>query len=255
MGRLEGKVAVITGGAGGIGIAAAKRFAEEGAKILLVDLKEEALQAAAAEVGNNVCHYCAADVTQREDNERMAQQVVDIFDGVDIFLANAGIEGEIKPFLEFSDEMFDRVLAVNVRGVWLGVQVMFPLMQKRGGGSIVITSSVAGVRGSEMLAPYVTSKHAVVGLMRSAAAAGAQHQIRVNSVHPSPTETRMMRSLEEGIMPGQAELAHETFTASIPLGRYGEPLDIANMMLYLGSDEASFITGGTFMADGGMTLR
>ena len=106
-----------------------------------------------------------------------------------------------------------------------------------------------------MLAPYVTSKHAVVGLMRSAAAAGAPHQIRVNSVHPSPTETRMMRSLEEGIMPGQAELAHETFTASIPLGRYGEPLDIANMMLYLGSDEASFITGGTFMADGGMTLR
>ena len=124
MGRLEGKVAVITGGAGGIGIAAAKRFAEEGAKILLVDLKEQALQAAAAEVGNNVCHYCAADVTQREDNERMAQQVVAIFGGVDIFLANAGIEGEIKPFLEFSDEMFDRVMAVNVRGVWLGVQVM-----------------------------------------------------------------------------------------------------------------------------------
>ena len=151
-GRLEGKVAVITGGAGGIGIAAAKRFAEEGAKILLVDLNEQALQSAAAEVGNNVCHYCAADVTQRDDNERMAQQVVDIFGGVDIFLANAGIEGEIKPFLEFSDEMFDKVMAVNVRGVWLGVQVMFPLMQKRGGGSIIITSSVAGVRGSEMLA-------------------------------------------------------------------------------------------------------
>ena len=149
-------------------IAAAKRL-PKGAKILLVDLNEQALQVAAAEVGNNVCHYCAADVTQRDDNERMAQQVVDIFGGVDIFLANAGIEGEIKPFLEFSDEMFDKVMAVNVRGVWLGVQVMFPLMQKRGGGSIIITSSVAGVRGSEMLAPYVTSKHAVVGLMRSAA--------------------------------------------------------------------------------------
>ena len=201
MSRLEGKVAVITGGAGGIGIAAAKRFVEEGAKVLLVDLDEQALVSASNEVGSNVSAYCVADVSSKADTDRFIQQAVDVFGGVDIFLANAGIEGEVIPFLEASEAMFDKVMAVNVKGVFLGVQSMFKAMQARGGGSIIITSSVAGIKGSSMLAPYVTSKHAVIGLMRSAALAGAEHNIRVNTVNPSPVETRMMRSLEAGMMP------------------------------------------------------
>jgi NAD(P)-dependent dehydrogenase (short-subunit alcohol dehydrogenase family) len=255
MGRLEEKVAVITGGAGGIGIAAAKRFVAEGAKVLLVDLDEQALVEASNEVGSNVSAYCVADVSQKADTERYVQQAVDVFGGVDIYLANAGIEGLVTPFLEQTEAMFDQVMAVNVKGVWLGVQSMFPVMQARGGGSIIITSSVAGIKGASMLAPYVTSKHAVVGLMRSAALAGAEHNIRVNTVNPSPVETRMMRSLEAGMMPDDLNAAHDMMSANIPLGRYAEPADIANMMLFLASDEGAFMTGGVYMADGGSSAR
>ena len=255
MGRLEEKVAVITGGAGGIGIAAAKRFVAEGAKVLLVDLDEQALVEASNEVGSNVSAYCVADVSQKADTERYVQQAVDVFGGVDIYLANAGIEGLVTPFLEQTEAMFDQVMAVNVKGVWLGVQSMFPVMQARGGGSIIITSSVAGIKGASMLAPYVTSKHAVVGLMRSAALAGAEHNIRVNTVNPSPVETRMMRSLEAGMMPDDLNAAHDMMSANIPLGRYAEPADIANKMLFLASDEGAFMTGGVYMADGGSSAR
>ncbi len=255
MGRLEEKVAVITGGAGGIGIAAAKRFVAEGAKVLLVDLDEQALVEASNEVGSNVSAYCVADVSQKADTERYVQQAVDVFGGVDIYLANAGIEGLVTPFIEQTEAMFDQVMAVNVKGVWLGVQSMFPVMQARGGGSIIITSSVAGIKGASMLAPYVTSKHAVVGLMRSAALAGAEHNIRVNTVNPSPVETRMMRSLEAGMMPDDLNAAHDMMSANIPLGRYAEPADIANMMLFLASDEGAFMTGGVYMADGGSSAR
>jgi NAD(P)-dependent dehydrogenase (short-subunit alcohol dehydrogenase family) len=196
-----------------------------------------------------------ADVSQKADTERYVQQAVDVFGGVDIYLANAGIEGLVTPFLEQTEAMFDQVMAVNVKGVWLGVQSMFPVMQARGGGSIVITSSVAGIKGASMLAPYVTSKHAVVGLMRSAALAGAEHNIRVNTVNPSPVETRMMRSLEAGMMPDDLNAAHDMMSANIPLGRYAEPADIANMMLFLASDEGAFMTGGIYMADGGSSAR
>ena len=194
-------------------------------------------------------------MSQKADTERYVQQAVDVFGGVDIYLANAGIEGLVTPFLEQTEAMFDQVMAVNVKGVWLGVQSMFPVMQARGGGSIIITSSVAGIKGASMLAPYVTSKHAVVGLMRSAALAGAEHNIRVNTVNPSPVETRMMRSLEAGMMPDDLNAAHDMMSANIPLGRYAEPADIANMMLFLASDEGAFMTGGVYMADGGSSAR
>jgi NAD(P)-dependent dehydrogenase (short-subunit alcohol dehydrogenase family) len=255
MNRLEGKVAVITGGSGGIGVAAAERFITEGAKVFLVDLDEAALAAAAERLGSNVCSYCVADVSSKTDTERFIAQVVDEFGGVDILLANAGIEGEVASFLDCSDEMFDKVLNVNVKGVWLGARAVFPIMQARGGGSIVITSSVAGIKGASMLAPYSTSKHAVIGLMRSAALAGAEDKIRVNTVNPSPVETRMMRSLEAGISPDDTDAAHDMMSANIPLGRYAEPSDIANIMLFLASDESEFLTGGVYMADGGTSAR
>jgi 3alpha(or 20beta)-hydroxysteroid dehydrogenase len=148
-------------------------------------------------------------------------------------------------------EDFDRVMAVNVRGVWLGLKYAIPEIAKRGGGSVIITSSVMGVGGGANLAPYVTSKHAVIGLMRSAALEGAPLNIRVNTVNPSPVETRMMRSLEEGMAPGQSELAHESTRQRIPLGRYAEPDDIARVMLFLASPDAQFLTGSVYMADGG----
>lgn len=251
MGRLDGKVAVITGGAGGIGRAAGQRFVEEGADVLLVDLDEAALAAAVADIGSNKVSYFVADVTKASDNQAMIDMATERYGGVDTFLANAGIEGDVKSILEYDEARFDQVMAVNVKGPFLGLKAAIPAMQKRGGGSVVITSSVAGIRGAPGVAPYVTSKHAVIGLMKSAAKECAADNIRVNTVNPSPVETRMMRSLEEGMAPGAADQAKAAMEASIPLGRYAQPRDIANVMLFLASDDSAFVTGSVYMADGG----
>jgi NAD(P)-dependent dehydrogenase (short-subunit alcohol dehydrogenase family) len=255
MGRLEGKVAIITGGAGGIGRAAGKLFAAEGANVLLVDLSEQMLQAATKEIGSNRVSYCVGDVTQPADNDDFVRVAKERYGGVDIFLANAGIEGIVKPIAEYDITTFDKVIAVNVRGVWLGLKSVIPALKDRGGGSIVITSSTAGVSGSPNISAYITSKHAVIGMMRSAALECAPFNIRVNTVNPSPVETRMMRSLEEGIAPGGAIQAKEMIRSQIPLQRYGVPDDVAKLMLFLGSDESSFLTGSVYMADGGSTAR
>jgi NAD(P)-dependent dehydrogenase (short-subunit alcohol dehydrogenase family) len=253
MGRLENKVAVITGGSGGIGRAAASRFVAEGAKVMLVDIDENALKEAVEELGSNVASYCVADVSQAADTEKYVEAAVEQFGGVDVYLANAGIEGQVAPIVEYDEEMFDKVISVNVKGVWLGIKHLFPVLEARGGGSIVITSSTMGVKGAPGLSAYNASKHAVIGLMRSTALDGAAHNIRVNTVNPSPTETRMMRSLEAGMNAADTEAVHDQIAASIPLQRYGEPEDIANIMLFLASDESSFLTGGVYMADGGTT--
>jgi NAD(P)-dependent dehydrogenase (short-subunit alcohol dehydrogenase family) len=188
MGRLSGKVAIITGGAGGIGAAAAKLFVKEGAKVLLVDINESALQKLVAELGS-AASFFVADVTKPEDNAAFVKAAVDRFGGLDILLANAGIEGAVAPIVDYPVEMFDKVLAINVRGAWLAVKYAGPEIAKRGGGSIVITSSVAGLTGSPGLSAYVTSKHAVIGIMRTAALELAPAKVRVNTIHPAPIET------------------------------------------------------------------
>ncbi|MFT7246091.1 MAG: NAD(P)-dependent dehydrogenase (short-subunit alcohol dehydrogenase family) [Candidatus Azotimanducaceae bacterium] len=253
MSRIEGKVAVITGGAGYIGRAAAKLFVAEGADVLLVDLDEDALKSACEEIGSNRVSFCVADVTRAEDNHAMIATAEERYGGVDIFLANAGIEGDVKSIVDYDEARFDQVMAVNVKGPFLGLKAAIPALTKRGGGSIIITSSVAGVGGGANVAPYVTSKHAVIGMMKSAARECAAMNIRVNTVNPSPVESRMIRSLEEGYAPGQAELIKEQMQSRIPLGRYAVPEDIAKLMLFLASDDSAFITGSVYMADGGST--
>ena len=253
MSRLAGKVAVITGGAGGIGVAAGKRFAAEGAQVLLVDLDEKALADACAEIGGNEVSYLVADVTRAEDNARMVETATERYGGVDIFLANAGIEGDVASILDYDESRFDQVMSVNVKGPFLAVRAAVPAMRLRGGGRSIITSSVAGVRGMPTLAPYVTSKHAVIGLMKSAAREFAAEGIRVNTVNPSPVQTRMMRSIEAGIAPDDPESAQQSVAANIPMQRYAEPEDIANIMLFLAGDESRFVTGSTYFADGGNT--
>ncbi len=253
MGRLDGKVAVITGGAGGIGRAAGKLFVAEGADVLLVDLDEATLKEACADIGSNRVDYFVADVTRADDNAAMVARATEKFGGVDVFLANAGIEGDVVSIEGYDEARFDQVMNVNVKGVFLGLKHTMPAMRARGGGSIVITSSVAGVGGTAGLSAYVTSKHAVIGLMRTAAKEGAPDNIRVNTVNPSPVETRMMRSLEEGMAPGGADAAKQMIAANIPMQRYGEPEEIARVMLFLASDDSSWVTGSVQMADGGST--
>lgn len=251
MGRLEGRVAVITGGAGAIGLAAAQAFLREGARVLLVDLDEAALQEASKEIDGSASSYVAADVTRPEDVQRYVQAAVARFGGIDVLVLNAGIEGVVKHIPEYPLEVFDKVIAVNVRGVWLGLKYGMPEIGKRGGGAVIITSSIAGLKGVPGLSAYVTSKHAVIGMMRVAALEGAPLGIRVNTVNPAPIDTRMMRSLEEGFAPDAPAQAKEDIAANLPLKRYGTPQEVANLMLFLASEESRFCTGGVYMVDGG----
>ncbi|MEM7219288.1 MAG: SDR family oxidoreductase [Pseudomonadota bacterium] len=253
MDRLKNKVAVITGGAGGIGRAAGALFAAEGADVLLVDVDAAALDAAAADIGSNRVSTFVADVTEEADNLAMMAAATERYGGVDILLANAGIEGPVAPITDYPLESFDRLMNINVRGPWLGIRSAIPALRERGGGSIVITSSVAGLQGTPGITPYGTSKHAVIGLARSAAKELAADNIRVNTVNPSPVETQMMRRLEAGMNPEAAEEVRANLREQIPLQRYAEADDIAKVMLFLASDDAAFITGAVHAADGGYT--
>ena len=253
MSRLRGKVAIITGGAGGIGRAAGALFVAEGADVLLVDFDESSLDDAVATIGSNRVSGFVGDVASSKDNQAMIATATERYGGVDVFVANAGIEGQVKPLVDYDEEEFDRVMNVNVKGVFLGLKAAIPALQQRGGGSIVITSSVAGVGGSPGISAYSACKHAVIGLMRTAARECAGFNIRVNTVNPSPVETRMMRSIESGMAPGGEEGIKSALAARIPLNRYAQPDEIAKAMLYLASDDSSWVTGSVNMADGGMT--
>jgi len=257
MARLSGKTALITGGAGGIGQAAARLFTAEGARVALVDRDEAALQAVVQSIGEESASYVVADVTQPEQAESYVKAAVDRWGGVDIYLANAGIEGMVSPIPDYPLDVFEQVIAVNVTGVWLGLKYVIPVMRERGGGSIVITSSTAGIGGTAGMSAYTTSKHAVIGMMRTAALECAPMGIRVNTVNPAPIETRMMRSLEEMRVAAAddsevtVERTKQAYSARIPLQRYGNPEEVARLMMFLASDDSSYCTGGVYMVDGG----
>jgi NAD(P)-dependent dehydrogenase (short-subunit alcohol dehydrogenase family) len=248
--RLKNKVALITGAAGEIGLATARLFAAEGAKVVLADLNENALRQAVQEIGETVADYAVVDVTNEEQTSAMVDKTVARFGRLDVFVANAGIEGRVGNIADSDVANLKKVLEVNVVGVWLGMHYAIPAMRASGGGSIIITSSGAGVKGSPGTAPYNTSKHAVIGLMRCAALEYAKDNIRVNTVNPGPVDSRMMRSIGDGYGI-ETEKFHETITAATPLGRYCKPAEISPMMLFLASDEASYCTGSVYMVDGG----
>ena len=251
MDKLEGKVAIITGGARGIGKAAAKQFLAEGAEVLLMDLEEESLKKTCEEIASNKLSYFVGDVTKSKDNHDMVATAKERYGGLDIFLANAGVAGDIAAIEEYDEDQFDHVMAVNAKGPFLGLQSAIPAMQLRGGGSFIITSSTAGVMGTPSIAPYRMSKHAVIGLMKSAAKECAPMNIRVNTVNPAPVETDMMRLLEDGLATEDKKDIKGDIETNIPLGRYAQPEEIAKLMLFLASEDSSFITGSVYMADGG----
>lgn len=249
--RLEGKVAIITGAAGGIGAATAHRFVHEGARVMLVDSGGPALEDLVRRLGSEVAAAQPADVSTVEGTEAYVRATLERFGALDILFANAGIEGRLAPLMDSAVDDFDRVLAVNLRGVYLGVRRAAREMARRGGGSIVITSSVAGLVGAAGLAPYVASKHAVIGLARSAAIELAPLGIRVNTLNPGPIENRMMHSIEQQGSPDHPESVKAGFIAKVPLGRYGTNEEMAELALFLASSESSYCTGAVFVADGG----
>ncbi len=248
--RLENKVTIITGGAGSIGKTTAKLFLDQGAKVFLVDLNEASLKEVVDELSSKNVKYSAADVTKPDDVKRYVKEAVNAFGKIDIFFNNAGIEGVVKPTVAYPEDVFDKVIAVNVKGVFLGNKYVLPYMND--GGSIILTSSVAGISGSLNVTAYTASKHAVVGMMRNLALEVASRNIRVNTINPSPVDNRMMRSLEAGYNPEDADGMKSAFENSIPLGRYADPVEIAQLVQFLASDESKFITGTTQVIDGGM---
>ena len=253
MKRLHNKIAIITGGSGGIGMETAFRFLDEGASVMLVDIDQGGLDKAREKLGaGERLHVTRADVSSEKDVGAYVRATRERFGRIDVFFNNAGIEGKVAPLEQQDIAMFDKVIAINVRGAYLGLKHVLPHMYAAGAGSVINTSSVAGLDGSADVLPYVTSKHALTGMTKVAAIEAARYGVRVNSVHPSPVNTRMMRSLEAGFDPNDAEAAKAAMEKAIPLGRYGEPADIASLVVFLASDESRFITGAQLRIDGGM---
>ena len=249
--RFTNKTAVVTGAGGTIGRAASLRLASEGAKVLAVDLQPDGLEetCAAIDAAGGSAQSFVADVTKPDEVEAYAAAAAELGGGrIDAFFNNAGIEGPVGPVESYPVEAFDQIMAVNVRGVFLGLRYVSPHIAP--GGAVVNTASTAAVKGFATLAPYAASKHAVIGLTRSVALELAPRNVRVNAICPGPVQGRMMRSLEEGV---DVEDGHAAFLATVPLGRYTAPEDMANTITYLLSDEAGFATGAAFVVDGGQT--
>jgi NAD(P)-dependent dehydrogenase (short-subunit alcohol dehydrogenase family) len=253
MKRLENKVAIITGGGSGIGAATAALFIQEGARVMVVGRNEEKLRRTVQSVNHENISYSVADVSKVEDTQRYVSEAVERYGGLDVLISNAGYEGSAKHITEHTVEDFDQVMATNVRGVWLSIKYAFPELQRRGGGSIVLTSSIVGVSGFPAHSAYTASKHAVVGLARALAHDGAPFQIRVNAVCPGVIDNDMMDSMHKRLAPGAEAQLQSALAARVPLKRYGTNEEIARMNLFLASAESSYCTGGVYVADGGFT--
>jgi 3alpha(or 20beta)-hydroxysteroid dehydrogenase len=247
MGRLDGKVALITGGARGMGKSHVRHFVAEGAQVVFGDVLDDRGQAVAAGLGEQACRYTHHDVTREDDWAAAVALAVEVFGKLDVLVNNAGV----LQFASIADMRladFRRVLEVNAVGCWLGMKAVIDPMTKAGSGSIVNISSIEGFTGAEGLSAYSASKFAVRGMTKVAARELARFGIRVNSVHPGGVLTRMIidssgaRAAEQG----------EAFLRAMPLGRFAEPVEISRLVAYLASDESSYSTGSEFVADGGL---
>lgn len=252
--RLNGKSVVITGATGAIGSATAKRFLLEGANVVLVGRSEKKLETLADALGNpDQIITAVAEALDEVAVKQSLDYCVDFFGGLDAVFANAGTEGPVKPIDAYSMEEFNQTLMVNVTGVWLYLKHSLPKMKTQGNGSFIAVASGAGVVGFPGLGPYSASKHAVCGLVKTACLENANAGVRVNALAPGPVDNRMMRSLAEQSNPDDPLGFREAVMNSNPMGRYGSNEEIANLALFLASDESSYCNGGVYLADGGFT--
>ena len=251
MGRLDGKAAIITGGEGSIGMATARAFVAEGASVFLAGIAEPELKAGAAELGGNAA-WAVTDVTDSGQVKAAVDAALDRFGRLDVVIANAGISGAIAPIAEYPEDAFDQTLAVHVRGAFLLCKHAVPHLAT--GASVIITSSVVGLMAAPHIAGYSTAKHAQVGLMRTLAAELAPRGIRVNTIHPGPVDNEFQHRIEVAATGAPPVQAAAVFEQLIPLARHAAPEEVARAMLFLASDESSFVTGATMTVDGGMSI-
>jgi len=253
--EFAGKVAVVTGGGNGIGRAAALGFAKRGAKVAIVDRDAASAETTVGTIRDRggAARAFTADVTSSAEVAAYVEGVVRELGSIDCFFNNAGIEGKVAPIADYDEATFDAVIGVNVKGVFLGLKHVLPVMMRQGRGAIVNTASVAGLTGTPGMCAYVASKHAVLGLTKTAAGEVARAGIRVNAVCPGPVDTRMIHALEAQLDPANPERAGERYRSGLPTGRYTTAEEVANLVLYLCSDLAGNVTGGHFVIDGGRT--
>jgi NAD(P)-dependent dehydrogenase (short-subunit alcohol dehydrogenase family) len=247
------RIALITGAGNGIGRATALDFAGHGAKVVVVDRDAEAGNATVASIRQRggEARFVAADVTRSADVEGYVKATLDAHGRIDCFFNNAGIEGKVAPTAEYDEALFDQIMAVNVKGVFLGLRHVLPVMVRQGSGAVVNTASVAGLVGTPGMAAYVASKHAVIGLTKTASGEVGRNGVRVNAVCPGPVDTRMIHSLEMMLDPSDPAAVGRRYQNAIPTGRYTTPEEIASTVLFLCSDLAKNITGAQWVVDGG----
>lgn len=249
---LSGRVAIVTGAARGIGLAAVKRLCAGGASVLAFDRPDADFTDALA--AGNVASF-GGDVVNASDWTAAIGQALALGPQIDILFNNAGISGAIANAINYPEEEFDRIIAVNVKGVFLGLKHVGEHMLANRSGVIVNTSSVSGFGGSGNIFGYTASKHAVNGMTKSAAIALAPHGVRVLAICPSPTATEMMFQLERRLSPNHPEAARPQLAQGIPMARYGTPEEVAEVLAFLISDAAAFMTGGLIPVDGGTLAK
>lgn len=249
MGILDDKHCIITGGAGSVGLASAKAMAEEGARIMLVDRDMAALEQAADSIGAKDTLIAAADISDSTQVQAFVKQAAENWGKIDVVFANAGISGTNASVADFPEDIFKDVLDVNVRGTFLTLKHAIPHM--RDGGSIVVTSSIMGVRTRPGTVAYITSKHALIGMVRCVARELAGRNIRANIIAPGPLENEFQQTIEDRVSAAMGVNATEMLNNMIPLGRHGTAEEISRAVLFLASDQSSFTTGAVLMADGG----
>lgn len=254
MGKLENKVAIITGASGGVGSAAAALFSREGARVVLVGRDEERLSRAAAACDRERTRTVVADVSKPEDVARYVDTAVREFGGVDVLFANAAYEGKVTSIARTDLADFDEVFATNVRGTFVAMQKVIPIMGERGGGSIVVTSSTAAIVTFPGIAAYAASKAALLALVRTAATEVAGSGIRVNALIPGGIENDMIRRFHVMMAPGHDDPHRPQVPFTVPAGRLATNEEIARLALFFASDDASICHGAALVADGGLSI-
>ena len=253
MKRFEGKVVLITGGSSGIGADNARAFSEEGAKVVITDVDEEKGKELAQEINDagGKALFMKHDVSSAQETKRIVESVVEKFGRLDVAFNNAGIGGPSLPLSEYPEEDWERVISINLLGVYYGMKYEIQQMLKQGGGAIVNNSSILGKVGFNNASAYVAAKHAVVGMTKAAALEYSSKNIRINAVNPAFIKTPLLEA--SGMKEGTD--MYDMLVGLHPIGRLGEPREVANAVLFLSSDEASFVHGESLMVDGGYTAR